>query len=67
MQNGTLKVHKASSLVWTPLAEEFQTAGLRRRDFSAMALALWNIFPPVVRSASTFLAFQKTLKLDSDS
>lgn len=47
------------------IGKEFQLAGSRRKTFSAVTLTIWNIVPLKVRSASTLLAFRKTLKTSS--
>lgn len=41
-------------MLWMPSVKEFQLAESRRRAFSALAPALWNIFPSEVRLAPTF-------------
>lgn len=49
------------------LARVFRLAESRKRTFSAVALALWNLLSPVLRLAPILLTFCKNLRPGSDS
>lgn len=45
-----------------PTSQGIWLLGSRRRKFSIVAPALWNVLPPEVRLALSLLAFRKSLK-----
>lgn len=54
--------HQQREHVRISSAKEFWLVGFRRKAFSTMAPALWNILPYEMRLAPSLLMFQKSLK-----